>query len=117
MTVDLAWNMSSFSLFVKCLESLPNLHTLEIGRVGGSDTTALKLALWGVKLPHIRTLILPPTAHPLLEHCPDVEDIVCVARDEKVSPDKLLGSLPSEQDSKVKRLAIPLVTCVNPRRK
>ena len=85
--------------------------------MGGSDTAALKRALWGVKFPYIKTLILPPTAHPLLEHCPDVEDIVCVARDERVSPDKLLGSLPSEQDSKVKRLAIPLVTCVNPRRK
>ena len=79
-----------------------------------SDTAALKLALRGVKLPHIKTLTLAPTAHPVLEHCPNVEDIVCVAMDQYVSPDKLLGSLPPKQGSKVKRLAIPLVTCANP---
>ena len=79
-----------------------------------SDTAALKLALRGVKLPHIKTLTLAPTAHPLLEHCPDVEDIVCVARDRGVSPDKLLESLPPKQSSKVKRLAIPLDGYINP---
>ena len=115
--MDLGWIRSGFPSFVKCLKSLPNLHTLEIGWVDDSDTAALKRALWGVKLPHIKTLTLAPTAHPVLEHCPDVEDIVCVARDQDVSPDKLLRSLPPKQGSKVKRLAIPLVTCANPSRK
>ena len=101
-------------MFVKCLESLPNLHTLEIGWTHRSITTPLENALKGVKLPQIKALVLPPAAYPLLRHCLDVEDVVCVAKYEaSMSSDEVLGTLTSNQNSKVKRLAIPLVSWGN----
>ena len=100
--------------FVKCLESLPNLHTLEIW---GTTTPSLKKTLKGIKLPQIKTLIIPPTAHPLLRHCHNVEDVVCVVKDNSMAPDSFLGSLASNRDSKVKRLAIPLDLWTDPSRK
>ena len=104
-------------LFVKCLESLPNLHTLEVGRwAEDTTTTPLKKALQGVKLPQIKTLIIPPAAHPLLQHCRDVEDVICVIMGETQSSDGLLRSLTSNRDSKIKRLAIPLALWPNPSR-
>ena len=117
MTVDLAWSSSSFLPFVKCLQSLPNLHTLEIGRVENFATTLLEKSLKGIKLLQIKTLILPLAAHPLVQHCRDVEDVVCVVEHPKLSPDGFLGSLASSRDSKIKRLAIPLVLWPNPSRK
>ena len=115
--MDITWNWSCFSSFVECLQSLPNLHTLEIGRVNNFATTHLKYVLMGVELPQIKTLILPPAAYPLLQCCRNVEDVVCVAGDLDMSPDEFLGSLPSKRDSNVKRLAIPLVGWDNPSRK
>ena len=103
--------------FVKCLKSLPNLHTLEIGMFcGDTVTTKLKKALGRVKLRQIKTLIIPPAAHPLLQHCRDVEDVICVIMGETQSSDGLLRSLTSNRDSKVKRLAIPLALWPNPSR-
>ena len=113
MTVHLGLGWSTSFPFVKCLKSLPNLHTLEIGWVEYSVTTLLKDALKGVKLPQIKTLILPPPAHPLLQHCCNVEDVVCVVGCETKSSDGFLRSLTSKRDSKVKRLAIPLVLWPN----
>ena len=117
MTVDITWNWSCFSPFVKCLQSLPNLHTLEIGWVDNFATTQLKYTLMSVELPQIKTLFLPSAAYPLLQHCCNVEDVVCVARDRDTSPDGFLRSLPSKRDSKVKQLAIPLVGWDDPSRK
>jgi len=117
MTVLVMWNNSTIPKFVKCLESLPNLHTLEIGRTNDHITAPLKKALQRVELPQIKALILPPAAYPLLRHCRDVEDVVCVVRSETMSSDKFLGSLASGKESKVKRLAIPLVSSGNPSRK
>lgn len=80
-------------------------------------TTSLSNALKRVKLPQVKVLILPPAAHSLLRHCHDVEDVVCVVK-AKISPsDEFLESLASLPDSKVKRLAIPLILCNNPSRK
>lgn len=107
----------TFLDFVKCLEFLPNLHTLEIAWAGGHITIPLEDALKSVKLPQIRTLILPPTAHPLLRNCHNVEDVVCVVGDEVISSDEFLASLTSNRDSKVERLAIPLVSWDDPSRK
>ena len=105
-------------MFVECLKSLPNLHTLEIGLVYERPRTILlKEALKGLKLPQIETLILPPAAHPLLEHCPNVEDVDWVIGDKRITSDEFLGSLASIQGSKIKRLAIPLVLEGNPSRK
>ena len=104
----LTWNTSTLPLFVKCLECFPNLHTLFIGSVGDYFTTPLKNALECVQLPRIKTLILPPAAYPLLQHCRNVEDVAYVVRCEGTSSDGILEPLASNQDSKVKRLAIPL---------
>ena len=93
MTVYLAWNESSIPLFVKCLGSLQNLHTLETGRTTDFSPTLLQDALTGVALPQIKTLVMPPIVHPLLQHCHDVEDVVCVVMDENPSYDRFLGSL------------------------
>ena len=110
MTIYLAQTRFTFPSFVKCLESLPNLHTLLIACVEDSITTPLKKALRGVKLPQIKTLFLPPAAHPLLKHCPNVEEVFCTFyRYENVPSDGFLRSLASNRKSKVKRLAIPLV--------
>ena len=111
------WGDTKLPPFVRCLESLPNLHTLEIGQAEGPITTPLKNALKRVKLPQIKTLILPTTVYPLLQHCCNVEDVICVVRDTTVFSDEFLGSLASNQDSKVRRLAVPLVSVGNTFRK
>ena len=110
MTLSSLWNFPVFPLFVKCLESLPNLHTLAIGQPIGYITNSLKNALKRCKLPQIKALILPPGAYPLLNCCPNAEDVDCVVGDGTVSSKKLPGFLASIQVSKVKRLAIPLVS-------
>ena len=114
MILDLAGNASTFPPFVRCLQSLPSLHTLEIARVEGPDSTRLKSALKGVKLPQIKTLIFPPAAYPLLQPCLNVEDVVCAAGDRNTLSDGFLRFFKSNRDSKVRRLAIPLVTWANP---
>ena len=93
--------------FVKCLELLPNLHTLEIW-ANSIMTTPLEKALKRVKLPQIRTLILPPAAHPILRHCHNVEDIIYKVSKLTWPFDGSPESLESNQKSQVKRLAIPL---------
>ena len=103
-------------MFIKCLESLPNLHTLEIWG-DGATTTILEKVFKRVKLPQIKTLILPPAAHPILRHCHDIEDVVYVVRDGTWPSDGFLESLASNRNSKIKRLAIPLVSWPNPSRK
>ena len=110
MRTHLTWTQPSFPPFVKCLESFPNLHTLLIACVDDSITTPLEKALKGVKLPQIKTLILSLAAHPLLQHCCNVEEVVCVFyRYGTLPSDGFLRSLASNRKSKVKRLAIPLV--------
>ena len=109
MTVYFMWDFTTFSPFVECLKSLPNLHTLSIGYADDFHTTPLEGALKGANLPQIKTLITPPATYPLLQHCPDVEDVVCPIRYiTGPSSDGFLRSLESNRDSKVKRLAIPL---------
>lgn len=114
--MNLPLNTPIVSLFVKCLESLPNLHTLEVAQADEVVKDPLKNALARVRLPQIKTLILSPAAHPLLRHCHDVEDLVCVYQHVAISSDSVLGSLASNLDSKIKRLVIPLISWVNPSR-
>jgi len=97
-------------MFVSCLASLPNLHTLEIGF--GKDNpyaSILERALGWLRLPQIKTLIIPESAHPLLKRCRNVEDVVWVIGDTPVTSSAFLRSLASNRDSKVRRLTIPLV--------
>ena len=112
MTVHFAWSMTTFRPFVECLRSLPNLHILSIGRADDSGAAPLKNALMGVNLPQIKTLILPPAVYPLLQHRPNVEDVICLINDTTgPSGDELLISLMSNRDSGLKRLVIPWLYC------
>ena len=109
---------STIALFVKCLGSLPNLHTLEIRRADTPSGHLLKKALKHTKFPQIKALILPPAAHSLLRHCHSIEDFVCVRQACMDFPsDTILSSLASNRDSKIKRLMIHLVSWTNPSRK
>jgi len=113
MTVRFLWH-EAVPTFVECLGSLPNLHTLEIGfGENNPDTLRLKNVLQRLQLPQIKTLILPPAAHPLIEHCPNVEDVNWVVGDRTATSDDFLRSLVLIPDSKIKRLAIPLVSPAN----
>jgi len=96
--------------FVSCLVSLPNLHTLEIGFGERNPSTyTLRRALGWIRLPQIKTLIIPESAHPLLKHCRNVEEVVWVIADTPITSSAFLRSLASNWGSKVKRLTIPLV--------
>lgn len=79
MTVDLACEGTETILgnFTKCLVVLKNLHTLEVISVGNHYAEPLCEALRGIQLPQIKTLILPSTAHCLLRHCPNIDDLTC----------------------------------------
>jgi len=110
MTLHSLWNVANFPLFVSCLESLPNLHTLAIGSSDISITNSLEKALERCKLPQIKALILPPGAYPLLKRCHNVEDVDCVVGDRAIHSRNLLEFLASIRGSKVRRLAIPLVS-------
>ena len=112
------WDTKVFPLFVECLKSLPNLHTLSIGYTGDSNTAPLEDALKGAELPQIKALILDPAAYPLLRHCRNAEDVVCAIRNiTGPSGAEFLKSLMSDPDSKLKRLTIPLALLPNPPRK
>jgi hypothetical protein len=115
----LAWDESMIPLFVRCLESLPNLHTLETPWADGHFTSTLEDALKRIKLPQIKVLLISPAAHPLLQHCHSVEDLICVdrSRGPDIPSDIILCSLASNRNPKVKRLAIPLALWANPSRK
>lgn len=80
-------------------------------------TVPLENALKDVEFPQIKALVLFPTAHPLLQHCRNVEDVACVSSYQNLFHDVFLQSLASIQDSKVKRLVIPLRGWVNGSRK
>ena len=101
-------NRSTLPKFVKCLESLPNLHTLEIGQADYHPMDSLKNALGRVELPQIKALILPPCAFPLLRSCRNVEDVVYVFIGWAMCLEEFFESLASNRDSKVKRLTIPM---------
>ena len=98
-----------FDSLVKCLESLPNLHTLEIRQMHHPSTISLQSALGGAKLPQIKSLTLPPATYPLLQHCHNVEDVTWVTRYQEQSSHQLFRYLASNRHPKVKRLVIPLV--------
>ena len=62
-------------------------------------------------------LIIPGlTARPFLQHRRDVGDVICVIMGKSQSPEGLLRSLTSDQDSKVKQSVIPLELGPDPSR-
>ena len=85
-------------LFVECITTLPNLHTLEIvsmsgGRIVQSLATALEKRKQEIQ--QVRTLVLPPAAHWLLRYCPNVEDLTCcdAKPDERFVESLVVGGL------------------------
>ncbi|KIJ30065.1 hypothetical protein M422DRAFT_71076 [Sphaerobolus stellatus SS14] len=75
--------------FVKCLFSLPNLHTLYILHAHSQMTTALKDAFEGHSFPSIKKIILPSCAHNILRCCPEVIFVRCMEE----SGSKLIGAV------------------------
>ena len=109
MAIDFALEEEQITLFVRSLNFLPNLHTLEIAWFREKHTHKLRKVLRNVQLPQIKTLILSVNAHPLLEHCLEVEDVVCVPKqDAGLGLEAFLKSIAFNQYSKVRKLAIPL---------
>ena len=117
MTVSGSWGSSTLPELFKCLESLPNLHTLEMGEVAYYPPFQLRRLLERVKLPQVKALILPAHAYPLLEICHNVEDVVYVIQHGVTPSDEFCEPLASNQDSQVKRLTLPLISWSNPSRK
>ena len=114
MTIDFALEEEQIALFARSLNLLPNLHTLEIAWFNDQLTRKLREALRNVRLPQIKTLIMSVSAHPLLEHCLEVEDVVCVPKhDAGLGLEAFLRSIAFNRDSKVRRLAIPLTPTWN----
>ena len=110
MTLHSPWRVAEFPLLGKCLQSLPNLYTLVIASPDSNITNSLENALKGCKFPQIKALILPSSAYPLLKRCRNAEDVDCVVGDRPTHTEKLPEFLASIRGSKVKRLAIPLVS-------
>lgn len=111
--MDIALRATHIPLFVKCLEALPYLHTLEVAGSGSWISGHLMAALSDVEFPEVKKLILHASVYPLLRKCPEVEDVVCLVLRDGERPDEFLESLPS----KVRRLAIPLTGWYQPSRK
>ncbi|KAJ8086316.1 hypothetical protein PM082_005139 [Marasmius tenuissimus] len=63
--------------FARCIEALPNLHTLQVVHAHTQITSFIKNGFEGFSFPQIRTVIIPPQAHNLLLCCPEVRRIVC----------------------------------------
>ena len=117
MTVRYLW-YEVVPTFFKCIKSLPNLHTLEIGMVNYFPRPGdFRGAIKRVTLLQIKSLILPPNAHPLVKHCPSVEDVDWVVRDCIMASNDFPRCLESIRGSKIKRLGIPLILPGDPSRK
>ena len=66
------------SFFTQCIQSLPNIHTLQIAGVLIQAATAIKAAFKNHCFLQIFTIILLTLAHHILSSCPQVKDIMCI---------------------------------------
>ena len=64
--------------WVRAIEALPNLHTLQIVRTAHKMSTLLKNSFKGHIFPQIRTISLPTYAHHILRCCPEVRKVICI---------------------------------------
>lgn len=87
-------------VFLKCLENLPNLHTIKIVFAPLSMTTAIKNAFENASLPTIRTVVLPAYCHEILRACPEVRSVWCTEQD----GGKLVAALGKGKCTKVEEL-------------
>ena len=64
--------------WVRAIEALPNLHTLQILRTHHKISSDLKKAFEGHVFPQVRTISLPTRAHHILRCCPEVRKVICI---------------------------------------
>ncbi|KAF8596239.1 hypothetical protein BDV93DRAFT_563523 [Ceratobasidium sp. AG-I] len=67
--------------FVKLMQSLPNVHTIQIPHAHSAITGFLKTAFEGSTFPSVRTIIMPTCAHEILRCCPGARDVTCIEDD------------------------------------
>jgi hypothetical protein len=67
-------------VWVRAMEALPNLRTLQIVGTGYKTSTLLKNAFKGHFFRQIRTISLPSCAHHILRRCPEVRKVICTSR-------------------------------------
>ena len=65
---------------VRAIETLPNLHTLQIIRTHDRMSNILKEVFDGHVFPQVRTIALPSHAHNILRCCPEVRKVICINR-------------------------------------
>ncbi|KAJ7686694.1 hypothetical protein B0H17DRAFT_1204118 [Mycena rosella] len=63
--------------FARCLNRMPNMHTLQIVHAHTAMTTHLKNGFANTSLPTVRKIILPSWAHEVLRCCPEVTHVIC----------------------------------------
>ena len=66
--------------WVRAIEALPNLHTLQITGTHRRISTLLENAFKGHVFPQVRTIALPSHAHHILRCCPEVKRVICINR-------------------------------------
>ncbi|TEB36835.1 hypothetical protein FA13DRAFT_1727208 [Coprinellus micaceus] len=86
--------------FLRCLENLPNLHTIKVVFAPLSMTTTIKNTFEKVSLPTIRTVVVPAYCHEILRACPEVRSVWCMEED----GGKLVAALGKGKCGKVEEL-------------
>jgi hypothetical protein len=75
MKSNLSNTLSSLTALLQP-NTLVNLHTIHV--IDCNSSGPLTKALAGVKLPNVRTVIVPDTAHGVLQSCPNATEVRCV---------------------------------------
>jgi hypothetical protein len=65
--------------WVRAMEALPNLRTLQIVGMAYKLSTLLKNAFKGHFFRQIRTISLQSRAHHILRRCPEVRKVICTS--------------------------------------
>ncbi|KAI9570819.1 hypothetical protein HD554DRAFT_2169953 [Boletus coccyginus] len=63
--------------FAACLATLPNLAVIQVIHAHTQMTTAIKNGFEGKRLPSVRRITLPGSAHEIIKSCPNLEEVVC----------------------------------------
>ncbi|KDR72797.1 hypothetical protein GALMADRAFT_101124 [Galerina marginata CBS 339.88] len=67
--------------FIRAIEALPSLTTLQILSAHHKMTTSLKKAFEGHVFPQVKTVVVPSYAHNILRSCPEVKRVICINHD------------------------------------
>ena len=94
------YQTGSLSTLLKCMQNLPNLHTIKVLHAHTQMTTAIKSAFEKASLPTVRTVIVPGFCHEILRACPEVRSVWCTEGDGS----KLIGALGKGKCNKVEEV-------------